>query len=129
MIFKKSQILFGLNENIETIRNTNEIILVEGYMDVIKLYNSGLRNSVSSMGTSLSEVQINKMWNYSDIPVICFDGDQAGFNASKKIALKLLKFLTPGKSVKFIRLPNGEDPDSFIAVSYTHLTLPTILLV
>lgn len=114
LIFKKSQILFGLNENIETIRNTNEIILVEGYMDVIKLYNSGLRNSVSSMGTSLSEVQINKMWNYSDVPVICFDGDQAGFNASKKIALKLLKFLTPGKSVKFIRLPNGEDPDSFI---------------
>ena len=114
LIFKKSQILFGLNENIEFIRKKNEILLVEGYMDVIKLYNSGLQNSVSSMGTTLSEFQINKMWQYSDVPIICFDGDQAGFNASMKIAMKLLKFLTPGKSVKFMRLPNAEDPDSFI---------------
>ncbi|MEE2694878.1 MAG: DNA primase, partial [Pseudomonadota bacterium] len=114
LIFKKSQVLFGLFQNFSNIRSNKEIILVEGYMDVIKLYESNIKQAVSSLGTTLSETQIKKMWNFSDIPYICFDGDEAGLDSSKKIAVKLLKFLVPGKSVKFIVLPEKIDPDLFM---------------
>jgi len=113
-IFKKSQILFGLLQNLEHIRSKKEIILVEGYMDVIKLHESDIKYAVSSLGTTLSEAQTKKMWNFSDIPYICFDGDEAGADSAKKIATKILKFLVPGKSVKFILVPDKNDPDSFM---------------
>ncbi len=114
LVFKKSEILFGLSQNLEQIRNQKNIFLVEGYMDVIKLFINGIRTAVSTLGTTLSEQQMKKMWNYSDIPYVCFDGDSAGISASKKIALKMLKSLKPGKSMKFITIPNNNDPDSFL---------------
>lgn len=114
LLFKKSQILFGLHQNSDHIRQSRDIILVEGYMDVIKLYCSDIKNAVSSLGTSLSEIQLKKMWNYSDVPFICFDGDKAGDNAAEKIGLKILQFLVPGKSLRFINFPDGNDPDSFM---------------
>ena len=83
-------------------------------MDVIKLYCSGIKNVVSTLGTTLSEMQLKKMWNYSDTPYVCFDGDDAGQTASKKIAEKVLKFLLPGKSLKFVLIPENLDPDSFL---------------
>ena len=69
---------------------------------------------MASLGTTLSETQINKIWSIVDMPIICFDGDIAGFKAMKSIALKVLKYLKPGKSVKFIILPEGQDPDNYI---------------
>ena len=114
LVFKKSQLLYGLKENLEYIRIEKEIFLVEGYMDVIKLYCSGIKNAVSTLGTTLSEMQLKKMWNFSDTPYVCFDGDDAGQTASKKIAEKVLKFLIPGKSLKFIVIPEKLDPDSFL---------------
>ena len=114
LVFKKSQLLYGLKENLENIRSEKEIFLVEGYMDVIKMYSSGIKNAVSTLGTTLSEMQLKKMWNYSDIPYVCFDGDDAGQNATKKIAEKVLKFLVPGKSLRFILIPENLDPDSFL---------------
>ena len=113
-IFKKSEILFGLKQNQESIRKNKIIILVEGYMDVISLAENDINLAVASMGTSLSKTQILKMWNLSNIPYICFDGDEAGRNSSKIIATKILEFLIPGKSFKFIRLPENYDPDSFL---------------
>ena len=113
-IFKKSDILFGLKQNQESIRKNKIIILVEGYMDVISLAENDINLAVASMGTSLSKTQILKMWNLSNIPYICFDGDEAGRNSSKIIATKILEFLVPGKSFKFIRLPENYDPDSFL---------------
>ena len=112
-IFKKSEILFGLNQNHEVIKKNKELILVEGYMDVISMYQNNFRCALSSMGTSLSSNQIYKLWNLVDVPFICFDGDKAGQESSKKIALKILEFLSPGKSFKFIVLPSEYDPDSF----------------
>ena len=114
IVFKKSQILYGLNQNLEHIRDKKEVYLVEGYMDVIKLYSSDIKNVVSSLGTTLSEIQLQKIWNFSDIPYVCFDGDEAGINASKIIAEKVLKFLVPGKSLKFIEIPDKNDPDSYL---------------
>ena len=70
--------------------------------------------SVASMGTSLSKTQVLKMWNFSSVPYICFDGDEAGRNSSKIVAIKILEFLVPGKSFKFIKLPENQDPDSFL---------------
>ena len=78
------------------------------------MYSSGIKNAVSTLGTTLSETQLKKMWNYSDIPYVCFDGDDAGQNATKKIAEKVLKFLVPGKSLRFILIPENLDPDSFL---------------
>ena len=113
--FKKSEILFGLKQNLDFIRAEKEIFLVEGYLDVIKLHEFQIKNSVSSLGTTLSENQLKKMWYYTDIPFVCFDGDQAGVNAAKNIAVKSLSFLIPGKSLKFIILPNNLDPDQFLS--------------
>ena len=112
-VFKKSEILFGLKQNQESIRKNKTVILVEGYMDVISLAENGINFAVATMGTSLSKTQILKMWTFSSIPYICFDGDEAGRNSSKVIATKILEFLVPGKSFKFIKLPENYDPDSF----------------
>ncbi len=112
-IFKKSEILFGLKQNNESIRQNKTIILVEGYMDVISMAENDVKFAVASLGTTLSKTQILKMWNYSNVPYICFDGDEAGRESSKRIAVKILEFLVPGKSFKFIKLPENYDPDSF----------------
>ncbi len=112
-IFKKSEILFGLKQNNESIRQNKTIILVEGYMDVISMAENDVKFAVASLGTTLSKTQILKMWNYSNVPYICFDGDEAGRESSKRIAIKILEFLVPGKSFKFIKLPENYDPDSF----------------
>mgnify|MGYP001165465269 CR=1 FL=1 len=112
-IFKKSEILFGLTQNHEVIKKNKELILVEGYMDVVSMYQNNFKCALSSMGTSLSSNQIYKLWNLVDVPFVCFDGDRAGQESSKKIALKILEFLGPGKSFKFIILPSEHDPDSF----------------
>ena len=92
-----------------------EILLVEGYLDVMKLHEFQIKNAVSTLGTTLSENQLKKMWYYTDIPYVCFDGDQAGVNAAKNIAIKSLSFLIPGKSLKFITLPDKLDPDQFLS--------------
>ena len=113
-IFKKSELLFGFKQNSEVIRKEKKIILVEGYMDVISLAQNEIKFAVASLGTTLSKTQIQKMWNYSNTPFICFDGDDAGRSSSKNIALKCLEFLIPGKSFKFIKLPEGFDPDTFL---------------
>ena len=114
LIFKKSQILYGLFQNYENIRSDKYIYLVEGYMDVIKLHSAGIKNAVSPLGTTVSEIQLKKLWNFSDVPHICFDGDGAGVESAKKIAIKMLKYLIPGKSLKFIKIPDEMDPDSFM---------------
>ncbi|MDC3091156.1 DNA primase [Rickettsiales bacterium] len=114
IIFKKSENLYGLEQNINDIKKNNELILVEGYLDVIGLNSKKIETSVASLGTTLSETQINKIWSIVDIPIICFDGDIAGLKAMKSIALKVLKYLKPGKSIKFVILPEGQDPDNYV---------------
>lgn len=114
ILFKKSENLYGFKQNFENIRKLKDIILVEGYLDVIALNSHGVLTSVATLGTSFSEIQINKMWSFADTPIICFDGDLAGKNAMESVALKILKYLKPGKSFKFMMLPDNMDPDSYI---------------
>ena len=77
------------------------------------MHQRNIKCCLSPMGTTLSVNQLTKLWNLCDIPFICFDGDNAGRTASKNISEKILEFLVPGKSFKFINLPDSEDPDSF----------------
>ena len=113
-IFKKSNILYGLKQNSEYIRKYKEVFLVEGYLDVIKLHERAIKFAVSTLGTTMSENQLKKLWMYVNTPYICFDGDIAGVSASQKIAIKSLSILSPGKSLKFLMLPDKQDPDQFI---------------
>ena len=76
-IFKKSEILYGLTQNFNEIRQSKQIIIVEGYLDVISMYQKNIKIALSTMGTTFSN-QILKLWNLSDTPYICFDGDKAG---------------------------------------------------
>ena len=114
ILFKKSDHIYGLWQNKDSIKNKNNIFLVEGYLDVISLYSKKVDNSVATLGTSLSQTQIEKIWSYTNNPIMCYDGDNAGLRAMNQLSLKILKFLKPGKTMKFMTLPDGDDPDSFI---------------
>ena len=114
LIFKKSDNIFGLWQNKESIKNNSTLFLVEGYFDVISLSSMNIKNTVATLGTSLSQTQIEKIWNYTNTPIICYDGDQAGLRAMNQLSIKILKFLKPGKTMKFMIIPNGYDPDSFV---------------
>ncbi len=114
ILFKKSDHIYGLWQNKESIKNKNNLFLVEGYLDVISLYSKKVDNSVATLGTSLSQTQIDKIWSYTNNPIMCYDSDSAGLRAMNQLSLKILKFLKPGKTMKFMNLPDGDDPDSFI---------------
>lgn len=113
-LFKKGENIYGLKQNLNDIKVQNQIILVEGYLDVISLNSNGIKTSVAALGTAVSENQILKLWNYNDSPIICFDGDAAGKNAMKNLANRILKILRPGKSIKFANLPDNTDPDDYV---------------
>ena len=114
LLFKKSENLFGFKQNSTEIKEKEKLIIVEGYLDVISLNSKKIGFSVATLGTSLSEIQIKKTWNFVDTPYVCYDGDLPGQKAMNSIALKSLKFLKPGKSLKFVHLPSNMDPDSYI---------------
>ena len=114
ILFKKSDHIYGLWQNKESIKNKNNLFLVEGYLDVISLYSKNVDNSVATLGTSLSQTQIDRIWSYTNNPIMCYDSDSAGLRAMNQLSLKILKFLKPGKTMKFMNLPDGDDPDSFI---------------
>ncbi len=113
-LFHKGEQLYALRNATPTIRQKNEAILVEGYMDVISLHAAGFTNAVAPLGTALTETQIKLLWSLCDEPIICFDGDRAGRNAAIRAMKRALPILTPGKSLRFAWLPDGLDPDDMI---------------
>lgn len=113
-LFHKGEQLYALPNAIESIRSKNEAILVEGYMDVIALHSAGFTNAVAPLGTALTEKQIALLWQFCDEPVICFDGDNAGRRAASRAVSRALPILIPGKSLRFIWLPDGLDPDDMV---------------
>jgi DNA primase len=100
-------------------------IVVEGYMDVIALHRAGFATAVAPLGTALTEMQLQELWRLSPEPVLCFDGDTAGQRAALRALFRALPVLQPGKSLRFVTLPSGEDPDSLIrergAASFTEM--------
>jgi len=110
-IFKKSEILYNLDNAIRFIREKKRVYLFEGFMDVIASHRAGLHNAVASMGTALTPEQVNLMKKYTRNVVICFDGDSAGIEATKRaIDLFLKERLNPS----IVTLPEGLDPDEYI---------------
>ncbi len=110
-IYSKRKILYGLYFAKEEIRRLGKAILVEGYMDVISLYQNGIKNVVAASGTSLTEEQARLLSRYAKSVVVIFDADEAGERAAKRSIEILLK---AHFDVRLLTLPEGEDPDSYI---------------
>ncbi len=112
--FKKGNNLYNLNKARKISNKYDNVYLVEGYMDVIKLYNNQIFNCVANLGTALTNKQILLLGQFFSEIIICFDGDESGYKAALRAAENSLKFLQPEKQISFLFLPNGEDPDSFV---------------
>lgn len=113
-LFNKSIELYGLFESGRQIRDKNYAIVVEGYMDVIALFQFGVENVVATMGTAATDEHVKKLFNLCDDIYYCFDGDKAGFKAAWRALERSVPLVTDTKAVHFLFLPDGEDPDSYI---------------
>lgn len=109
-IYHKSRELYGLYQAKRAIVKKDKCILVEGYMDVISMHQSGVENVVASSGTSLTEGQIRLIHRFTDNVTVIYDSDAAGIKASLR-GIDML--LTEGLNIKVLLLPEGDDPDSF----------------
>jgi len=89
-------------------------VVVEGYMDVIALSQAGIDEVVAPLGTALTEAQIERLWRLIPVPILCFDGDKAGQKAAIRAALRALPMVGPGRSLAFVTLPGGQDPDDLV---------------
>lgn len=118
-VFHKGQELYGLYEARKNNRNLDEIIVVEGYMDVIALAQQGLRNAVATLGTATSEEHLKRLFRVVPNVLFCFDGDQAGRNAAWRALEATLPCLQDGRRARFLFLPEGEDPDTLVRAEGT----------
>jgi DNA primase len=113
-LFDKGRTLFNIDKAAAASREARRIIVVEGQMDVIALDQAGIGEAVAPLGTALTEAQLGLLWRLSPAPILCFDGDTAGHKAAARAALRALPHVGPGRSLGFITLPAGEDPDDLI---------------
>src|SRR5262249_20874794 len=113
-LFHKGANLYCLDRAREAATKDQPVIVAEGYMDVIALHGAGFTGAVAPLGTALTEGQLGELWKLADEPFLCFDGDNAGRRAAQRAAERSLPLLRPGKSLRFVALPAGEDPDSLI---------------
>jgi len=113
-IFHKGSLLYNYSNIKSPVNDNNDLIVVEGYMDAISLCAKNIINVVAPLGTAMTERQLRLIWNISDSPIICFDGDEAGKNASKRLIDIAIPNLRPGKTIRFINLSEGVDPDDFV---------------
>jgi DNA primase len=113
-LFHKGRTLYGQAQAARAARESGEIVVCEGYMDVIALAEAGFAGAVAPLGTALTEGQIAELWRLAPEPILCFDGDAAGQRAAARAVERALPLLQPGKSLRFAVLPPGEDPDTLI---------------
>lgn len=113
-LFHKGANLYCLDRARQAVTKDQPVIVAEGYMDVIALHGAGFTGAVAPLGTALTEGQLGELWKLADEPFLCFDGDNAGRRAASRAAERALPLLRAGKSLRFLALPSGEDPDSLI---------------
>lgn len=113
-IFHKGKELYGLYEVMQTYREPPQILVVEGYMDVVALAQYGIDYSVASLGTSTTGDHLQTLFRQTNTVVCCYDGDRAGREAAWRALENALSFLKSGNILKFLFLPEGEDPDSYV---------------
>ena len=112
--YKKGRTIFNLDKVKSFRSETDEIIIVEGYMDVISLYIAGIKNVVSNSGIALTENQIDLIWKFFSKPIVCLDGDESGQRAAIRIAERLIPLINENNKIYFSILPSGNDPDDII---------------
>jgi DNA primase len=113
-IFDKSSELYGLTYARKFTKKIEYLLVVEGYMDVVGLHSSGITSCVATLGTATTESHIKTLSRNSHLIIFCFDGDKAGFNAAIKALNTTLPLITADMTIKFLFLPDGEDPDSLV---------------
>ena len=112
--YKKGSMIFNLDKAKNLRSETDEVLIVEGYMDVVSVYASGIKNVISNSGTALTERQINLIWKFFSNPIICLDGDESGQKAASRIAERLFPLINENNKIYFSIMPPGKDPDDFI---------------
>ncbi len=113
-LFEKGRELYGLFQAKRTIRDSQTAIIVEGYMDVVALVQSGVENAVATLGTATTPTHIQKLLRMADNLVFCFDGDKAGRKAAWRALEQSLPVVMDGKDIRFLFLPVEDDPDTFV---------------
>ncbi len=113
-IFQKGHELYGLYQALQANRQLQRALIVEGYMDVIALFQLGITYSVATLGTATTATHIKKLLRYTSDILFCFDGDKAGRTAAWRALLVTLPVMQDGLQVRFMFLPEGEDPDTLV---------------
>jgi DNA primase len=116
-LFHKGSLLYNGAAARQAVHDGAQLIVVEGYVDVIAMVSAGYPATVAPLGTALTEDQLGLLWKMSDEPMLCFDGDNAGRRAAFRAVDMALPRLAPGKSLSFAALPEGQDPDDLIRSS------------
>ena len=116
-LFKKGEGLYSLHRAKINIKTTGAIVIVEGYMDVISMYQAGLKAAVAPLGTAIKPQQIEMLWNYCAEPILCMDGDFAGKKAAFKSAISILPIISAGTGLRIAEIKGAKDPDELISVS------------
>ena len=114
-LFDKGRTLFNLDLAGPASRTAKRILIVEGQMDVIALDQAGIGEVVAPLGTALTDAQLERLWRLDPQPICCFDGDSAGQKAAIRAAARALPHLAPERTLRFVALPAGEDPDDVVA--------------
>jgi DNA primase len=113
-LFHKGAVLYNASRARPAAHERGFIVVAEGYMDVIAFARAGVPNAVAPLGTALTPEQLKLLWRMADEPTLCFDGDAAGQKAACRAVETALPHLTPGKSLRFTFLPEGQDPDDML---------------
>ena len=113
-VFEKGRELYGLYQARRAIHDAGRAVVVEGYMDVVALAQSGVEYAVATLGTATTPLHVQKLLRQTDEVVFCFDGDNAGRRAAWRALENSLALLADGKQLKFLFLPEGEDPDTYV---------------
>ncbi len=112
--YKKGNMIFNLDKAKNLRSETEEVLIVEGYMDVVSVYSAGIKNVISNSGTALTERQISLIWKFFSNPTVCLDGDDSGQKAAIRIAERLFPLINDKNKIYFSIMPEGKDPDDFI---------------
>lgn len=110
-VFHKGRLLYNYHRAAPAARKAGRLLIVEGYMDVVGLAGAGVLEAVAPLGTALTEEQMQLAWKLVPEPVLAFDGDGAGMRAGLRAATRALPLIGPGRSLAFVMLPGGQDPD------------------
>jgi len=113
-LFDKGRTLYNIDRASPASRSAGRLIVVEGYMDVIALDRAGIAEAVAPNGTAVTESQLERMWRLDPAPILCFDGDSAGQKAAIRAALRALPMIGPERTLRFVELPPGQDPDDLV---------------